>query len=97
MLLSPISALRGGGAWPPAAGAPLRRRAEEPAAEGARPQSEALPEERPQGRTQGRAGGAGAAGEAGGRGAPGGASPQRHNAGGASSGTLHQHGDTPQN
>lgn len=90
-------AVRGGGARPQAAGAPGRRRAAEPAAEGARPQGEALPEECPQGCAQGRAGGAGAAGEAEGRRAEGGASPQRHNAGRASARALREHGDAPAN
>lgn len=93
VLLGPGGAVRGGGTRPGAAGAPGHRRAEEQAAEGARAQGEALPEERPQGCTQGRAGGPGAAGEAAGRREDGGASPQRNNAGRA--GALHEHGNTP--
>lgn len=97
VLLGAGRALRGGGARPQAAGAPGRGREEEPAAEGARPEGEALPEERPQGRAQGRAGGPGAAGEAEGRAAQGGAPHQRHNAGGAPARALLEHGATPGN
>lgn len=96
MLLGSGGAVRGGGTRPPAAGAPGHRGAEKPAAEGARAQGQALPEERPQGRAKGRAGGAGAAGEAEGRGEDGGASPQHNNAGGAAAGALHEHGNTPE-
>lgn len=97
VLLGAGRALRGGGARPQDAGAPGRGGEEEPAAEGARSQGEALPEECPQGCAQGRAGGAGAAREAEGRRTEGGASPQRHNAGGASTRALCKHGDTPAN
>lgn len=96
MLLGPGGAVRGGGTRPRAAGAPGHRRAEEPAAEGARAQGQALPEERPQGCAKGRAGGAGAAGEAEGRGEDSGTSPQHNNAGGAAAGALHKHGHTPE-
>ena len=95
VLLGAGRALRGGGARPQAAGAPRRGREEEPAAEGARPEGEALPEERPQGGAQGRAGGPGAAGEAEGRAAEGGAPHQRHNAGGASARALRERGAAP--
>lgn len=97
VFLSAGRAVRGGGARPQAAGAPGLGGEEEPAAEGACSEGEALPEECPQGCAQGRAGGAGAAREAEGCRAEGGASPQRHNAGGASTRTLCKHGNTPAN
>lgn len=53
VLLGPGGAVRGGGTRPRAAGAPGHRRAEEPAAEGAHAQGQALPEERSQGCAQG--------------------------------------------
>lgn len=83
VLLSAGRTLRGGGARPQDAGAPGSGGEEEPAAEGARSEGEALPEERPQGDTQGRAGGKGAEGEDEGCGVEGGASPQLHHTGGA--------------
>lgn len=96
VLLGPGGAVRGGGARPRAAGAHGHRGEEKPAAEGARPQGQALPEERPQGCAKGRRGGAGAAGEAEGRREDSGAPPQHHHAGGAAAGALHEHGDTPE-
>lgn len=89
--------VRGGGARPQAAGALGRDGEAEPAAEGARAQGEALAEERPQGRTQGRAGGAGAAREAEGCRAESGASPQCNNTGGPSTRALHKHGNASPN
>lgn len=94
MLLGAAGPVRGGGARPEAAGAPGLGREEEPAAEGARWQGEALPEKRPQGRTQGGAGGTGAAGETEGSREAGRASPQCSDAGGAVTWGLHRCSDT---
>lgn len=97
VFLSAGRVVRRGGARPQAAGAPGSGREEEPAAEGARSEGEALPEECPQGCTQGRAGGAGAAREAEGCRADGWASPQHHNTGGPSAWALCEQGETPAN
>lgn len=94
MFLGAVGAVRGGGARPEAAGAPGRGREEEPPAEGARSQGEAVPEERSQGGAQGGAGGPGAAGEAEGHGEEGGPPPQRRDPGGDPAGGLHECSNT---
>lgn len=94
VFISAGCAVRGGGTWPEAAGTPGCRREEEPAAEGAGAQGEAIPEERPQSCAQGRAGGAGAAAQAESRGEESGPSPQHHNTGGASTRGAHERGHT---
>lgn len=89
-------AVWGGGARPQASRAPGRSGKEEQAAEGARPQGEALPEERPQGSAEGWTGGADSAREAQGCRAPSRASPEQHHAGGASTCALRKRSETPE-
>lgn len=88
MLLGAGGPLRGGGAGQEAAGAHGPGGEEEPAAEGACAQGEALTAQCPQGHAQGRAGPAGAAGETEGGGETGGTPPQHHHTRGAAGETL---------